>query len=117
MPMYDAKCHECDITVEFFRHMADCDDIPKCPECDQVMKRVFSVPMVSMDIQPYRAVTTDVKTGDMPYITSRREHKEFLKRNGLRQFEADSSVGKPDTAKQRKERREDILQAINKVTG
>lgn len=35
---------------------------------------------VSADIQPYKAMTGD-KAGQ--YITSRREHREFLRRNGL----------------------------------
>lgn len=117
MPMYDARCPACQITVEFFRRMADCDDLPSCPTCHGPMDRVFSVPMITADIQPYRAVTTDIKTGEQPYITSRREHTEFLKRNGLRQFEADSSKPGRDSAKERQERRNDILQSIHQVTG
>jgi len=115
MPMYDARCPQCELTVEFFRHMADCDNVPDCPTCGSSMKRVYSVPMVTMDIQPYRAVTTDMKTGERPYITSRKEHVEFLKRNGLRQFEPDSRIGKRDAAKERKERRDDILKSIHQV--
>lgn len=42
------------------------------------MIQVISAPMVTPDIAPYRAVAGD-KVGEM--ITSRREHREFLKRN------------------------------------
>lgn len=35
------------------------------------------------DIDPYKAVATDKATGKRPRIGSRREHREFLKRNGL----------------------------------
>lgn len=34
------------------------------------------------DIQPYQAVAVDAKTGKTPVITSRKQHKEFLARNG-----------------------------------
>ena len=34
------------------------------------------------DIQPYQAVVVDKITGKPPKIGSRREHREFLKRNG-----------------------------------
>ncbi len=34
------------------------------------------------DIDPYRAVAVDVATDSAPAIGSRREHREFLKRNG-----------------------------------
>lgn len=36
---------------------------------------------IQPDIQPYQAMAVDKKTGVAPMITSRREHKEFLKRN------------------------------------
>lgn len=35
------------------------------------------------DIQPYQAMAIDCKTGTAPMITSRAEHREFLKRNNL----------------------------------
>lgn len=34
------------------------------------------------DIDPYQAVAEDKATGQRPHIGSRREHREFLKRNG-----------------------------------
>ena len=34
------------------------------------------------DIDPYKAVAVDVATGKRPVIAGRRQHKEFLKRNG-----------------------------------
>jgi hypothetical protein len=42
------------------------------------MSLVIQAAMVSPDIQPYKAVAGD-RAGQ--YITSRREHREFLKRN------------------------------------
>ena len=34
------------------------------------------------DIEPYRAVAEDKRTGKVPVIRSRVEHREFLKANG-----------------------------------
>ena len=34
------------------------------------------------DIDPYNAVAVDVATGRPPVIAGRRQHREFLKRNG-----------------------------------
>ena len=34
------------------------------------------------DIDPYKAVAVDIATDRAPAIGSRREHREFLKRNG-----------------------------------
>ncbi len=46
--------------------------------CGGIMVQIISAAMVSPDITPYRAVAGD-RAGEM--ITSRREHREFLKRN------------------------------------
>lgn len=37
---------------------------------------------VIKDIEPYAAVAVDVATGKRPRIAGRRQHREFLKRNG-----------------------------------
>jgi hypothetical protein len=38
------------------------------------------------DIDPYKAVAVDVATGKRPIIGSRRDHKNFLKRNGYHEY-------------------------------
>ena len=47
------------------------------------MVRIIMPTMVQADIQPYRAVAIDQKTGKLPVIESRRQHREFLLRNDL----------------------------------
>ena len=47
------------------------------------MVRIIMPTMVQADIQPYRAVAVDVKTGKPPIIESRKQHREFLLRNDL----------------------------------
>lgn len=49
------------------------------------------------DIDPYQAVAGDVALGGkLPKIGGRRQHREFLKRNGYHNTEKDSSPKKPD---------------------
>ena len=40
-----------------------------------------SGPQIIKDIEPYKAVGVDKRTGKLPRIGSRREHREFLKAN------------------------------------
>ena len=39
--------------------------------------------MVMGDIQPYQAMFVDQATGTAPMVTSRSQHRELLRRNGL----------------------------------
>ncbi len=39
-------------------------------------------PQIMADIAPYRTVATDVATGKRAVIGGRRQHREFLRRNG-----------------------------------
>lgn len=47
------------------------------------------------DIQPYKAVGFDVATGGAPAIGSRREHREFLKRNNYIEVGNEKQTIKP----------------------
>lgn len=63
------------------------------------------------DIQPYKAVAVDKRTGKVPTLGSRREHREFLKANnyvevGNDPFRAPLQHEAPDS-------RRDIKQAID----
>lgn len=59
--------------------VADCLAPQRC-ECSEPMRRELTAAMVIADIAPYRAVTGD-RAGQE--ISSRRAHREFLKRNRL----------------------------------
>jgi hypothetical protein len=91
--------------------MADREkDLPEC--CGKRMVNILSPTMVSVDIQPYQAVAVDKRSGKRPYITSRKEHKEFLRRNDY--------VEMPDAPKKRELRgdfdcKKELIQATKKV--
>lgn len=113
MPMYDARCPACGAIVEVFRRMADCMDMPVC-ECGEPMVRVFTAPMITPDIQPYKAVAVDSRTGDLPVIGSRRAHNEFLKRNDY--CVAETST-KPRSIRGDFDLKKDLIEATKKVLG
>ena len=64
------------------------------------------------DIEPYRAVAVDIATDKAPAIGSRREHREFLKRNGYHE------VGNEKISRKRQEFtpvRDDLRRAVQEV--
>jgi putative FmdB family regulatory protein len=77
MPLYDFLCSHCGVAREVVRPMKEALDPLSCV-CGAAMTQQLSAAHVSPDIAPYQAVAGD-RAGE--YITSRREHREFLKRN------------------------------------
>ena len=76
MPLYTYECDHCGDCTDAFasveeRHTA-------APDCHGKMRLSIQPSMVQPDIAPYRAVAGD-RMGQM--ITSRKEHREFLRRN------------------------------------
>lgn len=76
MPTYVYECPICEDRTEIVCPVEERNKAPT--HCGVRMDRIITAPLVQPDIQPYMAVA-----GDMAgkYIKSRREHKEFLKRN------------------------------------
>lgn len=65
------------------------------------------------DIDPYKAVAVDKRTGKVPVIRSRREHKEFLRSNGYVEV-GNEPIRKPCEYEVQDSSR-DIKQAIDKI--
>lgn len=76
MPVYTYLC-QCGKSADEYRSIETRNNAPLCT-CGKQSQRVISAPMVTPDIQPYKAVA-----GDQPWITSRAQHREFLKKNNL----------------------------------
>jgi putative FmdB family regulatory protein len=120
MPLYDIACQDCGATREVFRIIAERHDLPAC-DCGGAQAIVVKPTMVRSDIEPYRAIATDIATGKRPTITSRSEHREFLKRNGLIEV-GNSTQPKPPapdswltTKQQDRARAQAVKQAIDEV--
>lgn len=66
-------------------------------------------PSIIGDIEPYRAVASDVACGGKrPVIGGRRQHREFLQRNGYVEVGNESPAPKPDWTAPRREQAERI---------
>ena len=65
------------------------------------------------DIAPYQAVAVDARTGKVPHIGSRREHREFLKANNYREVGNEQIQAPPPVEIAGCER--DIKQAIDHI--
>jgi len=116
MPTYQWRCPLCQTARDVICRVADRNEPQTC-DCAPMgvdMNREITPAMVNPDIAPYRAVTGD-KAGQL--ITSRKAHKEFLKRNRL----VEVGDQKPaDTSKFRKtvtrrEIREELRRVVPEV--
>lgn len=93
MPLYDLQCRDCGDTIEQHIPLSDFDKpLPKCG-CGGERFRAIRPLRVISDIEPYRAMGTDIATGKAPMITSRSQHREYLKRNGY--VEVGNEMPKP----------------------
>lgn len=81
MPLYRFRCPVCSLASDEFRHIENRDDALLCPKDGAGMQRIIMPTMVQADIQPYMSVAVDQETGKRVGIQSRRQHREFLRRN------------------------------------
>lgn len=81
MPLYRFRCPVCGLASDEFRRVESRDDPLLCPKDRAGMQRIIMPTMVQADIQPYRAIAVDKETGKVPIINSRKQHREFLRRN------------------------------------
>lgn len=75
--------------------------------------RAGSAPMVISDLDPYRAAAADKHTGKRPVIGGRRQHREFLARNGYVEIGNDFTVPAREQLSQA-DRIADIKRAIGR---
>jgi putative FmdB family regulatory protein len=82
MPSYTFECPKCGHQRHEILSLAEHEDAD-FRHCKKPMRQVIFAPQIIKDIQPYQAMGADVANGGKPpRIGSRREHKEYLKRNG-----------------------------------
>lgn len=81
MPIFRYRCSMCLLEVDEFRKIANRDEAPICPHDGEPMERRIMPAMVQADIQPYMSTAVDKETGRTVGIQSRKQHREFLRRN------------------------------------
>lgn len=120
MPLYDIRCAGCAIEGEVFRSVAARHELPECA-CGSSYEIVIRAPMVRSDIAPYQAMGVDVANGKCPVISSRAEHRDYLRRNGYIEVGNDKMPvpTQPDawlnTKEQDRARAQAVKQAIEEV--
>ena len=70
---------ECGHIADEFRKIDQRDDAPE--HCGVLMVRRIMPTSVQADINPYKSVAVDKETGKPVIVNSRKQHREFLKRN------------------------------------
>jgi len=65
------------------------------------------------DIEPYKPVAADKHNGQRPVIGGRRQHREFLKRNGYVEIGNDFTANRREEVSSTAERVADIKRAMN----
>lgn len=75
------------------------------------LNRSSAAPMVIGDLPEYRSVAADKETGKRQIIGGRRQHREFLQRNGYREVGNDYVPPKREEFS-RSERVSDIRRAL-----
>ena len=78
MPLYDYRCPEGHVREEYRRY--EHRDDPATCECGKPLERVWLPPQVMRDIDGY------VSMVDGSWIGSRSQHREHLKRHGMREL-------------------------------
>ena len=58
------------------------EEADKAWAAKQAFKPQRLTPLIIGDIQPYQAMGADIATGTAPMITSRSQHRDYLRRNG-----------------------------------
>ena len=113
MPNYDFKCGDCKRIVEnkFLSISHTPDDLPTC--CNRSMGYYITQPplvhWVDPIIEPFRSIATK----DKPIISTTRERREYMARNGL--LDA-NDVCQPPTQAEQKQAREEIQDSIDSIT-
>ena len=113
MPVYTVRCPSCGAQDDVYLRLADFDKLPRCEDCETRTERVITAPMVMPDLGEYQAVAVDVATGKPPQIRGRKQHREFLKRNGYVEVGNEMPAPKPFRYE---EKREAVRAAIAEAT-
>lgn len=114
MPIYDFKCDTCEKKVlnRILRITHTEDELPTC--CNRTMgyyiTRAPMVHWIDPVIEPFRAIATK----DQPVITTTRQNREYMARNGL--VDANDVVCKPPSNVDQENEVAEMQQTIDEIT-
>lgn len=109
MPVYEAQCAKCEKVHTYWSTIQDRDVTPPC--CGGFTAKILSPTKGTVDIQPYMTVVHDKETGKPEWITSRKSHRDFVRRNGFEEVGNESTI--PKDARSRIEENRYIRQELD----
>lgn len=95
MPVYLAECGICGKQQDYVASVEDRANTPMC--CGAQTQKILTAARVTADITPYFTVAADKETGRCQHIRSRKQHREFLKRNGYEEVGNEKPKTKPQS--------------------
>ena len=100
-----------------YRYDKDLDCMIEIREGNNYFEEKPRGPNVISDIEPYRAAASDVACGGKrPIISGRRQHREFLKRNGLTEVGNETGYRPPDGPSERQQEAR-LVDSIKRAMG
>lgn len=83
MPTYTARCKTCEHIQDYYEKISNCDNTPPCEKCSGEMEKFISLAPSGHVFEPYW--DPNIGTGTPIYIESKKQKKELLRKNGLRE--------------------------------
>jgi putative FmdB family regulatory protein len=86
MPVYEFMCDSCGKVTERIFKIEDCPDAGGCPHCDGTARRVLSSRYAILSDTPAwlnDQVREVLQKDGEPPIETRKQHDDYLKRNGI----------------------------------
>lgn len=108
MPLYDFRCDGCGKVSEDFRRYENRDDPAQC-DCGQPLTRVWVPAQVMSDIDGYQSMV------DGSWISSRSQHRDHLKRHGVRELGNDKPTIKRETTIPREVIRTELRSTVERM--
>ena len=106
MPLYEARCEQCQHQQDYYQIVANHDKPPACGACGGQMKQIITTTFIQTDLPPYESPI------DGREIRGRKARREDLKRSGSRPYEG-REVEEREAARQRQYRQEKLEKAID----
>lgn len=121
MPLYESRCHECDILYQYRKPIAECKDTPKCESCGGETHKVIETAPVGFVTGKFEPFKSQV---DGSVITCQADLREHNIRNNVANLHDGWSeekilageIGEKPKPVDKKEIAEDIQESIQMVT-
>lgn len=115
MPTYTLECVTCHekqlVYVPLSRHGT-------WPEhCGRKMRQVFGKFNIIKDLEPYQAVAHDTRTGHVPVIKNRADHREYLRANNYEEVGNEKPKSQGAASRNLHGSRTEVIRSFKRILG